>query len=211
MIRQQSLMLNVVHLVHAVHPVHLETVVQPAHPVELSQPVPMVHLVLVVPPVPSVHVVHLPRVYDCGRSELCAGMIIWMNVSSEFGFWKVSVTSFESFLYSPGCHHANIIVIQIIWNVFLLHRSFPKWRLKRTDLQYPISPALLCTCYYPLCVLLALEILCSSTKLTFALMLSECCVSLCLAVLHGELKLVSIQHTVSTNKFWPHAGTNLLE
>ena len=106
-------------------------------------------------------------------------MIIWMNVSSEFGFWKVSVTSFESFLYSPGCHHANIIVIQIIWNVFLLHRNFPKWRLKPTDLQYPISPALLCTCYYPLCVLLALEILCSSTKLTFALMLSECCVSLC--------------------------------
>ena len=83
----------------------------------------------------------------------------------------------------------------------------------------------------PLCDLLVLKILCSSTKLTFVLMLSAWCVfnvfhcalscvsfeftlGSCVFTLslhchwaHGELKMVSNQHIV---KSWTHASTNLL-
>ena len=73
----------------------------------------------------------------------------------------------------------------------------------------------------PLCVLLELEILCSSTKLTFVLLLSACgvfhvfgfalslyhmsshWVRVCLRSYraHGELKMVSNQHIVNTENF----------
>ena len=87
------------------------------------------------------------------------------------------------------------------------------------------------------CVLFVLEILCSSTKLTFVLMLSTWCVfhvlgcalsvyhlrshiwildlcvfalSLCCYGAHGELKMVANQYTVNTKICWTHASTNLL-
>ena len=86
-----------------------------------------------------------------------------------------------------------------------------------------------------LCVLLVLEILCSSTKLSFVLMLSTQCAfhafdfalsvyhlrshiwGSCVFTLmlgcygaHGELKTVSNHHTMNTKNSWTHASTNLL-
>ena len=78
-----------------------------------------------------------------------------------------------------------------------------------------------------LCVLLVLDILCLSTKLTFVLMLCTWCVFYVLAVLylyiiwvhigwvcvvikHNELKMVSNQHIMNTKMSWTHTNTNLL-
>ena len=88
-----------------------------------------------------------------------------------------------------------------------------------------------------LCVLLGLEILCSSTKLTFCVdverMVCFPCVWLCFICVafkithiniglcvftlslrcyeaHGELKMVSNQHIVNTKISWTHTSTNLL-